>query len=140
MKRFFELAVLRDLRSTVPMCGRFAFTLPRDAVAKFFGAVTVRAEFEPRFNICPTMDIPVAVHYEGERQLVPMRWGFIPKWYKSPSDGPMLINARAETIAEKPAFRDAVRTRRCLIPADGFYEWHREKGMRCPWIFSACRC
>ncbi|WGI20261.1 SOS response-associated peptidase [Amylibacter sp. IMCC11727] len=116
------------------MCGRFALTLPPDAVAGWFDAVHVKASFEPRYNICPTTDIPVAVNYEGERHLVPMRWGFIPKWYKSPSDGPMLINARAETIAEKPAFRSAVQTRRCLIPADGFYEWHREKGKgKEPW-------
>lgn len=116
------------------MCGRFALTLPLDAVAGWFDTVHVRASFEPRYNICPTTDIPVAVNYEGERHLVPMRWGFIPKWYKTPNDGPMLINARAETIAEKPAFRSAVQTRRCLIPADGFYEWHREKGKgKEPW-------
>ncbi len=116
------------------MCGRFALTLPPDAVAGWFDAVHVKASFEPRYNICPTTDIPVAVNYEGARHLVPMRWGFIPKWYKTPSDGPMLINARAETIAEKPAFRSAVQTRRCLIPADGFYEWHREKGKgKEPW-------
>ena len=80
------------------MCGRFAFTLPREAVAGWFNAVHVKASFEPRYNICPTSDIPVAVNFEGERHLVPMRWGFIPKWYKSPSDGPMLINARAACL------------------------------------------
>ncbi|MGB8621951.1 MAG: SOS response-associated peptidase, partial [Paracoccaceae bacterium] len=64
----------------------------------------------------------------------PMRWGFIPHWYKAPDDGPLLINARAETIAEKPAFRAACRARRCLIPADGFYEWTKtEEGKRLPW-------
>lgn len=110
------------------MCGRFALTLPTDAVAGWFDAVHVKAMLDtPRYNICPTQDIPVAVNYDGERHLVPMRWGFIPKWYKSPTGGPMIINARSETISEKPAFRDAVRSRRCLIPADGFYEWHRDK-------------
>jgi putative SOS response-associated peptidase YedK len=117
------------------MCGRFALTLPTDAVAGWFDAVHVKAQLDqPRYNICPTQDIAVAVNYDGARHLVPMRWGFIPKWYTSPSDGPMLINARAETIAEKPAFRAAVQTRRCLIPADGFYEWHRDKGTgKEPW-------
>lgn len=117
------------------MCGRFALTLPTDAVAGWFDAPHVSASFDtPRYNICPTLDIPVAVTHDGARHLVPMRWGFIPKWYRSESDGPLLINARAETIAEKPAFRDAVRSRRCLIPADGFYEWHREKGKgKEPW-------
>ena len=117
------------------MCGRFALTLPTDAVAGWFDAVHVKAVWDqPKYNICPTQDIPVAVTYEGERHLVPMRWGFIPRWYTSPNDGPMLINARAETVAQKPAFREAVRTRRCLIPADGFYEWHREKGKgKEPW-------
>jgi putative SOS response-associated peptidase YedK len=63
-----------------------------------------------------------------------MRWGFIPTWYKTPTDGPLLINARAETIAQKPAFAEACRTRRCLIPADGFYEWTKdETGARLPW-------
>ena len=71
---------------------------------------------------------------EGVRRLVPLRWGFLPHWYKSPTDGPLLINARAETVAEKPAFRAACRARRCLIPADGFYEWTKdEDGNRLPW-------
>ena len=121
------------------MCGRFALTLPTDAVAGWFDAVHVKAMWDqPRYNICPTQDIPVAVNYEGARHLVPMRWGFIPKWYKSPTDGPMIINARSETITEKPAFRRAIIERRCLIPADGFYEWHREGGEKQPyWIRAA---
>lgn len=123
------------------MCGRFALTLPTDAVAGWFGATEITAQWEqPHYNICPTQDIPVAVLHDGARHLVPMRWGFLPKWYKSPTDGPLLINARAETIAEKPAFRDAVRSRRCLIPADGFYEWHREKGKgKEPWYIYAAK-
>ncbi|MCP5073065.1 MAG: SOS response-associated peptidase [Rhodobacteraceae bacterium] len=118
------------------MCGRFALTLPVDAVAGWFDAVQVKVAWDrPRYNICPTQTIPVAVSYEDERQLVPMRWGFIPRWYKSPTDGPILINARSETIAEKPAFRSAAQFRRCLIPADGFYEWHREKAKgKEPWF------
>jgi putative SOS response-associated peptidase YedK len=120
------------------MCGRFALTLPHDAVAGFFEATHVKAEFsEPRYNVCPTQEIPVAVEFGGERYLTPMRWGFIPHWYKSPTDGPLLINARSETVTEKPAFREAAQKRRCLIPVSGFYEWHREQGKgKEPWYFT----
>jgi putative SOS response-associated peptidase YedK len=119
------------------MCGRFALTLPHDAMARLFEAVPANdLPPVPRFNICPTQ----AVHVvrmgagEGARRLVAMRWGFVPQWYKTPSDGPLLINARAETLSEKPAFRAAARARRCLIPADGFYEWTKaEDGARLPW-------
>ena len=111
------------------MCGRFALTLPTDAVAEWFGA-EIRVSFErARYNISPSQQIPVVVEYEGTRHLSEMRWGFIPHWFKNPSDGSLLINARSETIHEKPAFRSAFAKRRCLIPASGFYEWHREKGV-----------
>lgn len=91
----------------------------------------------PSFNVCPTVQVPVIRQAgEGGRALVSMRWGFLPHWYASPTDGPLLINARAETIAEKPAFREACRARRCLIPATGFYEWVKtEDGTRLPWYF-----
>lgn len=116
------------------MCGRFALTLPLDAVAGWFQAVEATANLEtPRYNICPTTDIAVCAVHDGERHLVPMRWGFLPRWYKTPTDGPLLINARSETIAEKPAFRDAAVKRRCLIPASGFYEWFRDGGAKEPW-------
>ena len=91
----------------------------------------------PNFNICPTNDMHVVSLGEAGRQITAMRWGFLPHWYKSPSDGPLLINARAETIAEKPAFRAACRERRCLIPATGFYEWTKDaEGRRLPWYIS----
>jgi len=91
----------------------------------------------PNFNVCPTTQISAVTKTEG-RRLVSMRWGFIPYWYKSPNDGPLLINARAETIAEKPAFREACRSRRCLIPATGFYEWTKTAdGKRLPWYIHA---
>lgn len=116
------------------MCGRFALTLPPEAVAGWFDA-SLKATFEsPRYNICPTQMIPAVVAFGGQVQMVAMRWGFVPHWYKAPNDGPMLINARAETITEKPAFRKAVQSRRCLIPASGFYEWHNNKGVgKEPW-------
>jgi putative SOS response-associated peptidase YedK len=85
------------------------------------------------FNICPTMPLAVLRLRGAQRFIGPMRWGFIPGWYKSPTDGPLLINARAETLAEKPAFRDACRQRRCLIPVSGFYEWQREHGEKQPY-------
>ncbi len=99
----------------------------------------------PNFNVCPTTDIHVvraSGHSGGQpggegRGLVAMRWGFIPKWYKKPNDGPLLINARAETIADKPAFRDAARARRCLIPATGYYEWSKDAaGNKLPWYYT----
>ena len=90
----------------------------------------------PRYNVCPTDPVAVIIAAQGRRRLGPMRWGFIPRWYKTPTDGPLLFNARAETIAEKPAFRDAVRRRRCLIPASGFYEWTKEGETRLPWYIT----
>jgi putative SOS response-associated peptidase YedK len=86
----------------------------------------------PNYNVCPTTEIAVVASEGGARRLRPMRWGFLPHWYKTPSDGPLLINARADTIAEKPAFRAAARERRCLIPASGFYEWREEEGRKLP--------
>lgn len=117
------------------MCGRFSLTLPSDAMAQLFAAAPANDLPEvPNFNICPTNQVHVVVAGEGARRLQSMRWGFVPHWYKAPNDGPLLINARAETIAEKPAFRDACRTRRCLIPATGFYEWTKDtEGKRLPW-------
>lgn len=116
------------------MCGRFVITTPSDAVARLFDAVPANdLPPVPNYNVCPTNRVHVVLSGEG-RRLVAMRWGFIPHWYKTPSDGPLLINARSESIAEKPAFRAAARERRCLIPADGFYEWTKdEAGNRLPW-------
>ena len=118
------------------MCGRFAITLPPDAMAQLFEAAPANdLPPVPNYNVCPTNRVH-AVISDGRRRLVGLRWGFVPHWYKTPSDGPLLLNARAETIAEKPAFRAAVRERRCLIPADGFYEWTTDaSGARLPWFF-----
>jgi len=117
------------------MCGRFAVTLPPDAMAQLFNAVPANdLPPVPNFNVCPTTQIYVVRAGEGNRRLVSMRWGFLPHWYKSPTDGPLLINARAETIAEKPAFRAACRERRCIVIATGFYEWTKTpEGARMPW-------
>ncbi|MGK7752287.1 MULTISPECIES: SOS response-associated peptidase [unclassified Roseovarius] len=123
------------------MCGRFAVTLPQDAMARLFAARPVNdLPAVPNYNVCPTNDVHVVTSDGTDRQLGSMRWGFIPHWYKNPADGPLLINARAETIAEKPAFRAAARERRCLIPASGFYEWTKdEDGNRLPWFIHPAR-
>jgi putative SOS response-associated peptidase YedK len=115
-----------------------AITTPHEAVVEMFGAVPSNDLPEtPNHNVCPTVQIPVVTAADAGRRLRPMRWGFIPPWYKKPNGGPLLINARAETIAEKPAFREACRTRRCLIPVTGFYEWYRDgDGTPLPWFVS----
>ncbi|MCM2562906.1 SOS response-associated peptidase [Lutimaribacter sp. EGI FJ00015] len=118
------------------MCGRFALTMPPDAMAQLFDATLANDLPDvPDYNICPTNQVLGVVSGAQGRRIGAMRWGFLPHWYKSPTDGPLLINARAETIADKPAFRSAVRKRRCLIAADGFYEWEKDsEGSRLPWF------
>ena len=106
------------------MCGRFTITYPNEALAALFGALPGNdLPPAPRHNICPTQPVAVVTSDGGMRRLMTMRWGFIPSWYKTPTDGPLIINARSETVAAKPAFREAVRARRCIVPASGFYEW-----------------
>ena len=108
------------------MCGRFVLETPVKTTAENFNAQLAKNLITvPNYNICPSENVSVVVSNFGQRRLGQMRWGFIPHWYKSITDGPLLFNARAETLAEKPAFRDACRNRRCLIPADGFYEWKK---------------
>lgn len=118
------------------MCGRFVITLPQEDAVQMFEALPANDLPEvPNYNVCPTDMVHVVVPGGTRRQLKAMRWGFLPAWYKTPSDGPLLINARAETIAMKPAFREACRTRRCLIPTSGFYEWTKDsEGKRLPWF------
>lgn len=121
------------------MCGRFALTLPNDAMAQLFSASPANDLPDiPNFNICPTNQVHAVVSEGGQRRLVAHRWGFLPHWYQTLSDGPLLINARSETVAEKPAFRSAARERRCLIPATGFYEWTKDANRkRLPWYITA---
>ena len=108
------------------MCGRFSLTQPAYIAAKFELDNFAPAEpefYEPRFNVAPTQRIVVIPTLDGQRVARRMRWGLVPSWAKDAKIGANLINARAEGIASKPAFRAAFKTRRCLIPADGFYEW-----------------
>ena len=113
------------------MCGRFVLETQLKETAENINAqlaknlVTV-----PNYNICPSENVSVVVSNFEQRRLGQMRWGFIPHWYKSMTDGPLLFNARAETLAQKPAFRDAFAKRRCLVPADGFYEWQKFVGSK----------
>lgn len=118
------------------MCGRFAFYSPAEATAALFGA-TSQVTPAARFNIAPSQDI-AAIRRDENRlaSLTMVRWGLVPFWAKEPSIGNRMINARAETVAEKPSFRTAYRKRRCLIPADGFYEWHTSEGRKTPWFIS----
>ena len=106
------------------MCGRYAVTLPPEAMRQAF-AYREQPNFPPRYNIAPTQPVPVVRLEQGTRQFILMRWGFIPGWVKDPKDFPLVINIRSESAAEKPSFRAALARRRCLMPADGFYEWHR---------------
>ncbi len=118
------------------MCGRFALKLPPAELITRFG-LTECADFEPRFNIPPGTDIPVIRRSpEGARVLHLLRWGLVPHWAKDPTIGNRLANARGESVADKPAFREAFRKRRCLVPADGFYEWKTEGRNKQPYYFS----
>ncbi len=118
------------------MCGRFAFYSPSEAAAALFGA-TGSVDFPPRYNIAPTQSVAAVRHgADNERELVALRWGLIPFWAKDPSIGNRMINARAETVAEKPSYRNAYKHRRCVVLADGFYEWRKEGGGKTPYFIS----
>lgn len=118
------------------MCGRFAFYSPSEAAVALFG-VSTSLEIEPRFNIAPTQYVAAVRDNENkERELVMLRWGLVPFWAKDPSIGNRMINARAETVAEKPSYRAAYRYRRCVVLADGFYEWRREGDVKTPYFIS----
>ncbi|MDA8018309.1 MAG: SOS response-associated peptidase [Thermoanaerobaculia bacterium] len=109
------------------MCGRYTLSNPGDLIAEL-GAAGNPDLIIPRYNIAPTQDVPaVCVDTQGQRKLAPFRWGLIPFWANDKSVGHRMINARAETVAEKPAYRNAFGSRRCLLLADGFYEWKRER-------------
>ena len=118
------------------MCGRFAFYSPAEAAAALFG-VSAAPDVEPRYNIAPTQFI-AAVRDAGDdgRELVMLRWGLVPFWAKDPAIGNRMINARAETVAEKPAYRAAYKHRRCVVLADGFYEWRKAGDSKTPYYIS----
>ncbi len=104
------------------MCGRYVIISTPQAIRALFG-YGEQPNFPPRYNVAPTRPIPVVRLADGKRSFALMRWGLLPSWVKEPKNFPLLINARGESVLEKPAFRNAMRYRRCLIPTDGFYEW-----------------
>jgi len=113
------------------MCGRFTLTTPSAVLAEAFGLPEL-PNLTPRYNIAPTQLFSVVRESESRRAMVGLRWGLIPSWAKDPAIGKTLINARGETAASKPSFRAAFRQRRCLVPADGFYEWKRSGKVKQP--------
>ena len=121
------------------MCGRLFQVTPPKRLAELFGTRNPLANAPPRYNAAPT-DLLLTVRHNpktGERALDPIRWGLVPHWAGDPKIGASLTNARAETIVQKPAFRDAFARRRCLVPVDGFYEWHRPaEGTKQPYAFA----
>lgn len=116
------------------MCGRYALHSRPEVIALAFGLAEMPA-FAPRYNVAPTAEVPIIT----ARGAMLARWGLIPHWAKDASIGPKLCNARAETVAEKPAFRDAYRERRCLVPADGFFEWRQEGARKQPYYLRPAR-
>ena len=119
------------------MCGRFSLTAGLGEVAEAFAAEVspALAGCEPRYNIAPTEDVPVVIAAPEGRRAGPMRWGLVPPWAESPRMGARMINARSETVSTRRTFRESFLARRCLVPADGFYEWEsRADGKRPHWI------
>ena len=118
------------------MCGRYALKAPSSELASRFKLDEV-VDVASRYNIAPGTDIPtIRRSPEGKRVMHLLRWGLVPHWAKDPSIGAKLSNARGETVADKPSFRDAFQRRRCLVPADGFYEWKTEDKQKQPYYFS----
>jgi putative SOS response-associated peptidase YedK len=104
------------------MCGRYMITTVPEAMRQLFGYLE-QPDFPPRYNIAPTQPVPIVRLWEGRRQFALVRWGLVPSWVKDPRQFSLLHVARGETVNEKPAFKNAMKRRRCLVPADGFYEW-----------------
>lgn len=115
------------------MCGRFSLITETRHLLDYYGLVEPVRFKGSRFNIAPSQDVAAVVGINGERHLEYFRWGLIPSWAKDSKPGYSTINARAETVATKPAFRHAFRQHRCIIPADGFYEWQGTPGHKHPW-------
>jgi putative SOS response-associated peptidase YedK len=119
------------------MCGRYRLSRRKQLVEEYFDTVPGEEEWAPRYNIAPTQPVPIIRQHprEPSRELSLVRWGLIPSWAKDSSAAARMINARSETAATKPAFRDALKSRRCLVLADGFYEWQRTGKTKQPYCF-----
>ena len=118
------------------MCGRYVIKTPPELMRETFGYAE-QPNFPPRYNVAPTQPIPVVRLDNGRRSFALVRWGLIPAWVKDPRGFSLLINARAESVLDKPAFRNAMRRRRCLVPADGFYEWKQDGARKRPFYAAA---
>jgi len=118
------------------VCGRYAVTSAPEALRALFG-YPEQPNFPPRYNIAPTQPIAIVRLIDGRRQFALVRWGLLPSWVKDPKNFALLINARGESLTEKPAFRAAIKRRRCLIPADGFYEWKATGARKQPYYVCA---
>jgi putative SOS response-associated peptidase YedK len=119
------------------MCGRYRLSRRKQIIEEHFDGVSREEDWSPRYNIAPTQRVPVIRQNPKEpiRELSLVRWGLIPSWARDPSVAAKMINARSETAGTKPAFRDALKSRRCLIPADAFYEWLRTRKAKQPYCF-----
>ena len=118
------------------MCGRYAATLPPEMMVELFRLLN-KIDFPPRYNITPTQPIAAIWQQEGQRTVQLVRWGLIPGWVKDPRTFPLVFNARSEGMIEKPAFRDAIKHKRCVIPANGYFEWMKdENGKRRPYYIT----
>jgi putative SOS response-associated peptidase YedK len=119
------------------MCGRYRLSRRKQIIEEHFETADWQEDWSPRFNIAPTQQVPVIRQNPKEpvRQISSMRWGLVPSWAKDTSGAARMINARSETAATKPAFRDPLKSRRCLIPADAFYEWARTGASKQPFCF-----
>ena len=122
------------------MCGRYSLTTPVDHLIEVFDVPPVTFDYRPRYNIAPSQAVPVVSSDKRGARLGLLRWGLVPAWADDPAIGSLMINARAETLLDKPSFRKAAVSRRCLVPADGFYEWAKEGNRKVPyWIHSPDR-
>jgi putative SOS response-associated peptidase YedK len=117
------------------MCGRFArYSLSRE-LERYFNALPPSFEIQPSYNVAPTQEIPVIIQLDDARHIKKRHWGLVPFWAKDISIGSRMINARVETLSSKPAFKAALKHRRCLIPANGFFEWSGKAGSKQPYFF-----
>ena len=123
------------------MCGRYRVSRTKQVLEQYFDTAPWEEDWIPRYNVAPTQPVPVIRRHpnDGSRQMSTMKWGLVPYWAKSASVGASTINAKSETAATKPAFRDPLKFRRCLIPADGFYEWKKLGKNKKPYCFEVNR-
>src|SRR5690625_7629498 len=120
------------------MCGRYVLMAsPRQLQETYRATLTMElSDHRAAYNVCPTHQMPVVMESADERTVRACRWGLIPRWARSASDVPLMINARSETLAEKPSFREPFRTQRCVVPANGFYEWQTSSEGKLPWYIT----